>query len=235
VESGSAIFRYCEKITKQRLGDFMLKNYKEWMKDVSFFGLESHDLVLVTGTVMTMNWEAATFKASSTSVLPKLPVSLVSSNPTSPKNSFSINWRRWTDNNQGFDSGHRHISTLLSWTQTTTVRRSFDNCCRDSGCSVISAPENFNQCIFLHGWRIREHSRLKLAYTISVEDENLPPWWKMLQDSFKRRLSPSTSQFEPGRAVEPLHLGSSSTLVNPHQESLEGIEAISEEVLDIPV
>ena len=74
VESKRAIYSYLPEFAKDQLGEYMKNNYESWMKEKRFRGLKSHDLILVTGTTMTANWEAATFRTSSTSVNVKLSV-----------------------------------------------------------------------------------------------------------------------------------------------------------------
>jgi hypothetical protein len=214
VELGHAIFRYYEKGARQRLRKYMLENYKLWLNEEDFRTLKPHELVLVTGTYMTMNWEAATFKANSPINSVNLPVT------ESLTNRFVVNWRRWTNSNQGLSSGHSHLDRP----QNSSLWESFGNCCH----ACDTTPDNFNQCIFVHGWRIRERSRLELV-SIAVRDRNPSHLWEKFYDEIRKRLFPSTSQSEPGGPIYLKDEDSKSTLANDDQESLERIETASEE------
>lgn len=188
VESGSALYSYYPKGARNLLGQYMKDNYKDWMKEKACTGLKSDELVLVTGTTMTKNWEAATFKTASSSVGVKLTVDI----PGVSKGSAKINWRRRTHDLHGFQSGHNHIDDIGNGRASAPLDKSFDTCCH-------CANSRANQCIFLHGWRVVEVQRLvKLAYAMPVEAKDSVHWRTLASDSLKK-LFPSGSSGSGGQ------------------------------------
>ena len=194
VQSGKATYRYCDRKSKMRLGDYMLKNYRRWLSEHADERFDPRELFLVTGTYMTQNWEAATFQNSSTSVSGDITVDAVLA-----KGKMSIDWRTWTQGNRGFRLGHTHIGQNLPNHNTIP---SFGACCN----ACEDPPEN--QCIFLRGWQVRPvmlFANSKLTIPISVENLRSVEWRRAQLVRKSPSHSPMTfsslAEGEPGSEV----------------------------------
>src|ERR1700754_1470186 len=183
LQTGRALFTYCEQTAKLRLGEYLKANYRSWLNDsgnANYFS--AHDLFLVTGTYMTKNWEAAKFVTDSTSLGGGVTVEAMNL----ADGHFSIDWRTCNLRNKGFNTGHSHRNQDLPNHNNVP---SFGACCH-----CEQTPEN--QCVFLRGWRIREMFRFSdssLVIPISVECVKSVEWRRA--QIIRKQTSKSISEY----------------------------------------
>ena len=70
VKDGHAMLWETNSASTKTLGEYMRRNHKAWTRQYcDRCGIESDELVLITGVMMTQDWEAAVWKGSSCSVV----------------------------------------------------------------------------------------------------------------------------------------------------------------------
>jgi hypothetical protein len=215
VQSGDATSEYIDMTSKMALGEYMLANYKQWLSELrNAKYLSARDLFLVTGTVMTSNWEAATFQKSSMAVGGDVTVDAVIA-----KGDISIDWRTCTQRNRGFRVGHTHLDRRFPNHNSTT---SFGACCNN----CQEAPRN--QCIFLRGWQVREIADFESSYLatpVSVEDVKNVEWRRTRM--IKKR-SPSTRSLTPSTSSRVIRDSQGTSNGVAEVKEVEGTPTVSE-------
>ena len=200
LERRSSIYSYLPLEEQTLLREYMERNYMKWLKDRAF--LKPHELILVTGTTMTHNWEAAAFKASSSSLQVKLSVEM----PPTPEGGIKIMWSRRPEDRCGFESGHKHLQDIRDGQVSASPNNPFDTCCQR--CS----PPPLNQCIFLHGWRVIETRRLRKVFARVVPVMGKDTLMQRLKFEIKNLIvsHPSDSEIQVDSKDNTLNSGSES-------------------------
>lgn len=181
VETGNALFTYCEESTKDHLKAYLKDNYESLQARLP----RKKELFLVTGTYMTKNWENAVFRASSNSVASEISV-----DAGIVEGKFSVDWRSLKGELYAFQTGHLHPDQPMPDHNQSV---SFGACCR---CEQSTE----NQCIFLRGWRVKRTRTL-----LGTRKVVLVPVDGTESISFKEIESSAASSFPMENFLEDTH------------------------------
>lgn len=208
LQSGRAKHRYLDKPFRTLLGRHLENHYQTWLEETP--GVHAGDLVLVTGTYMTQNWEAATYRKRSSSTSVDMSINAV----CAIEGGVRLDWSTWTPGDRGFKLGHIHGETEINLPNPFETY-SFKACC------TTCQPPPENQCIFVWGWRIREMFDFfgyKLVRPVSVADIKEMKWRELPTLIKKTHSSQVPTQSSPpssgggqasqvsGKAVEVVEL-----------------------------